>query len=380
MALPAYQALVEPSGGYVLSHMSLDSPQLTHNLNFVLQNTYISRSSSPGSGEEGNLTDSRVSLDIRADSFLDPSHLNGPGELLTENVGIMENEHSAFAVAASLAAKEGIETKDLPLQEALDVSTTRLELGRVDPLSTVSIMVEVNDTFEKDKDKYAFFQLISRHVDRTGKKLITRVCTYRFSVAGDVGEFVDSVDAEAVAVVLAKAAVYRTLHGREETDEVRDKVTAGDVETLEKLAYDTQLDIDATVQRISGAFRLLDLATSAKPKRSSPKRSSKKKHRAKTASSLDKAFPPKLTQALNLLYHLRRGPLVSPGPLRSMDDRAEMRGLFLRFPLEDCVNIMAPTLWSTGSLDKAKNPKGGLKEMPAATLALWDHVSLTGKL
>jgi hypothetical protein len=134
---------------------------------------------------------------------------------------------------------------------------------------------------------------------------------------------------------------------------------------MEKLAYETQLDIDATVQRVSSSFRLLNLETSINPKQSAGKK--------QQSSSLDFSFPPKLTEALGLLYHLRRGPLISPGPLRSIDDRAESRGLFSRLPLEDCINMMAPTLWSTGSLDKAS--KVDLNEMPAETLALWDHVS-----
>ena len=44
-------------------------------------------------------------------------------------------------------------------------------------------------------------------------------------------------------------------------------------------------------------------------------------------SSMDFAFPPELSDAVRRLYHLRRGPLLSPGPLQSMDDRAELRSL-----------------------------------------------------
>ena len=116
----------------------------------------------------------------------------------------------------------------------------------------------------RGKDTHAFFQLTARYIDRNGKKLITRVCTYRFEVATDVGEFVESTESEALAVILGKIAVYRTLHGREETDDVRDRVVAGDTDLLEKLAHETQLDIDATIQRISGAFRLLDLGSSTR--------------------------------------------------------------------------------------------------------------------
>lgn len=95
----------------------------------------------------------------------------------------------------------------------------------------------------------------------------------------------------------------------------------------------------------------------------------------KSSSSLDFAFPPKLKDALTLLYHLRRGPLISPGPMRSIDDRAQIRGLFLRFPLEDCISMMTPSLWSTGSLEDVDKATAEMQEFPAETLALWDHVS-----
>jgi hypothetical protein len=291
-----------------------------------------------------------------------PSNLNGPGELIAGDIDMLENERAAFADGASLAVNEGFESKDLPMEAALDVSMTRITLGRVDPLSTVTVLVELNDTFEEERDTNCFFQFISRHVDRQGKKFITRVYTYRFPVASDVSDFIDSANSEAVAVVLAKTAVYRTLHGREETDQVRDKATAGDAEMLEKLAHETQLDIDATVQRISGAFRLLDLKSSGTTRNQS------------SASSLDFAFPSNLTDVLKLLYSVRRGPLISPGPMRSIDDRAALRRLFLRFPLDDCICMMAPKLWSTGSLENDQ-ALTDMQEMPAETLALWGDVS-----
>ena len=89
-------------------------------------------------------------------------------------------------------------------------------------------------------------------------------------------------------------------------------------------------------------------------------------------SSLDFAFPPELADALRCLYHLRRGPLLSPGPMRSMDDRASARELFLRFPIEHCLNMMAPRLWSSGGANHISNQ---MEPVPAETLALWDNVS-----
>jgi hypothetical protein len=88
-------------------------------------------------------------------------------------------------------------------------------------------------------------------------------------------------------------------------------------------------------------------------------------------SSVDFAFPPELADALRRLYHLRRGPLLSPGPMRSNDDRLQNRSLFIRLPLEDCLCMMAPSLWSTGLQESPS-----FESVPPDTLALWGRVSV----
>ena len=92
-------------------------------------------------------------------------------------------------------------------------------------------------------------------------------------------------------------------------------------------------------------------------------------------SSIDFAFPPELSDALRRLYHLRRGPLVSPGPMQSLDDRVHLRSLFLRLPLEDCLCMMALSVWSSGIL-KANTTTTHVSSVPPDTLALWDDVIL----
>jgi hypothetical protein len=78
---------------------------------------------------------------------------------------------------------------------------------------------------------------------------------------------------------------------------------------------------------------------------------------------MDFAFPPELSDALRRIYHLRRGPLLSPGPVQSADDRAEMRSLFV------------PSLWSSGSLEEALARNNSfLENVPPETLALWGNV------
>jgi len=311
-------------------------------------------------------------IDIRTDSFITPTQLVASGDVLSDNE-MIDNESSAFQEGSKLAAEKGIKTRNLPSKQAMELSLTRVQLGRVDPLNTFTVMMEVDDSICED-DEYAFFQFVSRYASPAGDEEITRVFSYKLSVAKDVNDFISSIDDEAMSVVLAKVAVYRTLHGREETSDTRDITASGDAKAQEELAYDTQLDIDATVQRVSGAFRLLGLEEKSRSYSKRPK--SKSKSRKKNSeSSLDLAFPPQLHETLNRLYHLRRGPLISPGPMRSMDDRAESRRLFLRFPLEDCLQMIRPTVLSTGSIDGISSPWQWDKMLPfpAETLILWDN-------
>ncbi|KAG7364666.1 Sec23/Sec24 zinc finger domain containing protein [Nitzschia inconspicua] len=367
LALPAYQALVEPSGGYVVPLLSFGTEQMEHNLRFLLDKTYMSRSKYIPEDMEDDDAGAECILDIRTDGFISPSQLCGSGEVLPGQASKMvENERPAFAKGSALAAGKGIKTNDLPSIEAMEMSMTRVQVGRVDPLTTFAVMLEVDDTMAEDDD-YAFFQLVARYVSKNGNEEITRVCSFKLPVAKDVSDFVGSVDDEAVSVVLGKAAVYRAIHGREETSETRDIVTAGDEDTQEKLAYETQLDLDATIQRISGAYRLLGLEEKI---RSLSFTTDAEKE--KVESSLELAFPPKLQNSLIRLYHLRRSHLISPGPMRSMDDRAEVRSLFLRFPLEDCLKMMEPSLLSTGSLDGIASAWDVMQPFPAETLALWE--------
>ena len=53
----------------------------------------------------------------------------------------------------------------------------------------------------------------------------------------------------------------RSMYGREISEDT-EQVLAPGKEQLEQLAYEAQRDLDATIQRISGAFRLLRLEQS----------------------------------------------------------------------------------------------------------------------
>ncbi len=262
LALPVYQAMVEPSGGYVMSLLSLDTPQLDANLKFVLDETYMSRSKYLPEDEKGSGPE--FIIDIRTDSFVKPTQFCGSGEVLTGLTSeLVETEQEAYEEGSRLALEKGFKTRNLPSQKALDLSMTRIQIGRIDPLNTLSVLLEVDETICEDDD-YAFFQFVSRYVSRNGDKEITRVHSVKLEVAKDFNDFLGSVDDDAMSVLLGKMAVYRSLHGREETDDTRDVTIAGDATTQEELAYSAQLDLDATVQRISGEFRLHNLEEKTK--------------------------------------------------------------------------------------------------------------------
>jgi hypothetical protein len=187
-------------------------------------------------------------------SFVTPTHVVGTGEILyDENQRPLVNERSAFATGASLAASRGFTTNNIPSNEWSVATTTRVRLGRYDPLATITAMLQVNDEILPD-DRYAIFQCTVRFIDPASQELVTRVSTNRLPVSKSVSDFLESMDEEAVPVVLGKEAVYRSLVGRDEKE-----MAAVDVERMEFLAYEAQRDLDATVNRISGAFRLLGL-------------------------------------------------------------------------------------------------------------------------
>lgn len=362
LALQAYQALVEPSAGYALVHETFasSSPHLGHHLRYLWQNTYASFAA-PSTTGTPSVRQAAI-MDVRFSSFLTPTHFVGPGELIPDgDKALLSHERAAFADGAARAARQrGLKTHNLPSRDMLDTCLTRFRVSRVDPLSTYSLMFRINDFFQKT-DRVAMFQCVARYLNRAGTHVMTRVTTHRLPLAKDVGEFLDAVDEEVIPVVLAKEAVYRSMHGREVEGSSPE---APSEEQLEQLAYATQLDLDATVARVSHAYRLLGLQEGGT--RRGLDLTEEGGVRA-AGSSLDFAFPPELGEALKRLYHLRRGPLLSPGPMRSTDDRLHLRTLFLRFPLEECLLAMAPSLWAL--TDAAAGP---LRPVPAETLALWD--------
>lgn len=372
LGLQAYQACVDPSGGYALPHESLASPQFEFNLKYVLSQTYVSRSDK-NTNKDSSASSSMNEIDgcivdVRMSEFITPSHVVGAMEVINLSDGsvLLPNERSAFAIGASLAAKHGLVTNNLPSEDQVADTLTRVRMGRYDPLSTLSFMLTVEDNIASGEDKDAFFQCTIRYLEQDGKTLVTVVSTHRLPLAKSVHDFLDSMDEEVIPVVLGKEAVFRSIVGRED-EEAIDALVA-DSDRVEMLAYEAQKDLDNTVHRVSGAYRLIGLEVGTNHRDFVEEGGVSSAH-----SSLGFAFPPELADALHRLFHLRRGSMLSPGPVRSMDDRAEIRNLFLRLPLDDCLCMMAPSLWSSGIVGSSNSL--ALNPIPSDTMTLWDNVS-----
>jgi hypothetical protein len=270
LGLPAYHALVEPSAGYVLSHDSFATEQVQRNVEHLLRNTFLSlalldegeENEDPASPmHEGAWMDG-CTIDLRMSSCLNPTHLIGPGDLVDKPEVPLANEHTSFELGAALAEKIQQRRKSknnnpgIPSQDILESTLTRIRLGRYDPLATFSVMMRLNEFFQNDE--FVFIQCTVRYVEENGETLVTRVSTHRISVAKSAGEFLEAVDEEVIPVLLGKEAVYRAMFGRELTPENEPESTAHSGQA-DNLAYDSQRDLDVTVHRISGAFRLLTL-------------------------------------------------------------------------------------------------------------------------
>ena len=369
LGMPAFQALVEPSGGYALPHESFhQGTQFQSNLTHVMTQTHMSRTVDMDSLLNQM---SECLIDLRMSSFIHPTHVVGSTEIIYNQAQVLlPNERSAFAIGASLAAKHGMMTNNLPKVEVVESTLTRLRMGRYDPLSTLSIMLQVNEDVVLSAHKYALFQCTARYLEEDGTVLVTRVITHRLPVAKSVHDFLAGMDESVVPVVLGKETVFRSLVGREEAEGTETMMV--DPVRMEVLAFEAQCDLDNTIHRISGAFRILGLVEGKNGRRDSLDDEEGGHAPVLTASSaLDFAFPPELADALHRLFHLRRGSMVSPGPMRSFDDRAELRSLFLRLPLEDCLCMMAPSLWSCRVDGLPGLPP--LEPVPSDTLALWDN-------
>eukprot|EP00592_Proboscia_alata_P002243 CAMPEP_0194366936 /NCGR_PEP_ID=MMETSP0174-20130528/15053_1 /TAXON_ID=216777 /ORGANISM="Proboscia alata, Strain PI-D3" /LENGTH=1108 /DNA_ID=CAMNT_0039142453 /DNA_START=48 /DNA_END=3374 /DNA_ORIENTATION=+ len=454
LGLKAMQSLVSPSGGYALPHTSFATTQFQRNLKHLLCNTHMSKSyvTSTIGNPSGSSTDQVAGTDIdnndlhngnnmhinkKADEQIDPLlKLNGcivdirmspfvqPTRIIAESASenyqthnnsndnsnytskqnhsksrVLPNEQAVYAKCASLAALHSLPTANLPSDSHIESSRTRLHLGRFDPLSTLSIQMEVVDddikaaednANEKDAEsgtdhqerQYAYFQFVTRCVNSQGTELITRVFTHRMTLSTSVHDFLDGVQEDILPVLLAKEAVLRCVlggsgrmsygsSGGSSSSATSTGLYSGNEEE-ETSSEVARRDLDATVNRISRAYRLLGMSSHL-----SDLISQDSDAMMRHQSSFQFAFPPELADMLKLLHHLRRGSLLNAS-LLSVDDRCSLRALFLRLPHQECHLMLSPVVFSTrvNTVCPADPPNLliELEEVPPQTLALWDDV------
>lgn len=191
-----------------------------------------------------------------------PTHVVGATRVVpVDDERLLPTEGPAFTAGAALAAQHGLTTNNRPSQTTISSTLTRICFGRYDPLSTLSVMLQVNEGIQPE-NKHALCQLTARYLDNDGKTLVTRVFSHRLPVARNIHDFLDGMDEEVVPIVLGKEAVSRAVIGRGDTDDGADTTADAvvtDIEQLEQLAYEAQRDLDNTIHRISGAFRIIGL-------------------------------------------------------------------------------------------------------------------------
>ena len=344
MGIPALHALTRASDGYALLHNSFDRTELEwpKNLSFLLNITNITPSweciISPEFHQNEKKIDHKMNscvLDLKVSSDITPVQLIGPGEEFAMNTDthtsdlVLPSEQTIYSRSATAAASHGlaINASSKTLLTVAPSLQCRLLLGRKDPLSTLSVLFEVNNM---QTSPCVYIQTICRWIE--GSLSMTRITTARIPVAQNVNTFISSIQPIPCAVMLGKEAVLRSgtwIMGRYHNEDLDfEDALVDEVKEEEEFTTLARLDLDYTIQQISRAYRLLGNT------RNSP---------SSSLSSLTYAFPSNLKPEsfLRLLHHIRRGDMLGAGALlqTAPDDRHSMRDLFLRFPLTSCGKI-----------------------------------------
>ena len=355
VGIPAMHALTRASDGYALLHNSFGHDELEYveDLKYLIYSIDIPPSITNTFSEISNINTRQNQgsynnqhsciLDLKMSPSCGPLQIVGPGSADTISSNYLSEdepnevdiifpiERPLFALGATASAAHGFLTNDLPNSLMLDSSSLncRLRLGRKDPSSTFTVLLEVDDDESCASDLY--IQSICRWIecDTFGNKIyFVRVHTACLPIAEDALSFVTTMQPMATAVLLGKEAVRRSatwvlgeFHNEEKNILETDPDEVDDEEELTSLA---RLDIDHTIQRISRAYRLIENVPTS----------------TSNISSFNYAFPSCLDPEsfLRLLHHMRRGGALGAGALlqTAPDDRHSLRDKFLRFPLSAC--------------------------------------------
>jgi protein transport protein SEC23 len=196
-----------------------------------------------------------------------------------------------------------------------DISTT-VQVPSVEDSQSFAIMMELQENLTDDLD-HVYFQFAA-HYSTLYQAQVTRVVTVRLPTTTSVSTYLQSVDDEVAAVLIAKKTVLKAKSVRDLAD-----------------------------MRASVDERLKDIA---------------QKFGNTLPKSKLRSFPASLAKLPELLFHLRRGPLLG-SIIGHEDERAVYRSLYLQAGFDLSLRMMAPRLLM-------HRGAGTFEELPAHDLAL----------
>ncbi|KAJ8748690.1 hypothetical protein K2173_008135 [Erythroxylum novogranatense] len=267
--VPILQPLVKASGGVLVLH---DDFGEAFGVN-------LQRASSRASGSHGL-------LEIRCSDDILITQVVGPGE--EARIDSQENFKNDTSLSIQMLSVEETQSFGLSMEHKADI-----------------------------KSDFVFFQFVTQY-SNVYQADISRVITVRLPTVDSVSAYLDSVQNEVAAILVAKRTLLRAKNPSD--------------------AIDMRATIDERIRDIALKFG------SAVPK--------SKLHR----------FPKELSLLPELLFHLRRGPLLG-SIVGHEDERSVLRNLFLNVSFELSLRMVAPRC--------LMHREGGtFEELPAYDLAM----------
>jgi len=252
MNIHSLLSLVKPSGGYVLSYASYRNVGFQRDLSVVCVETKMSRAVcrildtdkmmiSAMSDPKRFNTLNGVVVDVRMSRYCVPRICHGPFALYDECQCPLPNERGAFSASVSSAKSKNMPPTEIPSAKVRDSFVTQLQLGRVDPRVSISIILQ--NEFDIPEGSSVFFQFVSRYVE--GDDLVTRVATQSIGASNDTYIYMQSLNIDVTSVLLAKEAAHSAMA---RTDDGNLYLGQSEIETTILRAKN---DLDFTVHKIT---------------------------------------------------------------------------------------------------------------------------------
>ncbi|CAM9659377.1 unnamed protein product [Discosporangium mesarthrocarpum] len=430
LGLPALQALVAPTSGYVVIR-----PTFGEGFRHDMVKCATEQAVSHGEGMHGCV------IDVRSSAEVGLTHVIGPASLTDDHwdvdaEAIKESSRAAAAAKigggggapiGSLSAAEGggraifNSSLEPPFNNIHDVRGSpenspateprvaasgqsgegsevihRMIMGRADPRTSLALYFSepesrgfvrgdrghggrdeasgVWQAGEEEDEEHVYFQFVVRQAKGLEGR-VTRVITHRLPMTDDPQGFLQTVDPETLAVLVGKVAVLQATYGAAtgtndaEVEEARlcvDNFISGISQRYRELRRSHWGRSDQGQGQGQGAFDIEGGPGDPKGHGVEPQLSWGREVGGPEAMT----FPRELALLPRQLFHLRRGPLLGP-LLQNSDDQLCLRHLFLRGSLEDCLRMLEPRMLSL-------NAPEALETLRAATESALEGEALEG--